>query len=105
MQDNPNTDNAKPPLDSEDWQIVLEPYFAHPEAALGLARLFAIMRTYLKGTPPDVLEALDALDLAVESLYQHTQFQSGSYELYEIVIEGRASRAHESLAESLGVRL
>jgi hypothetical protein len=103
MQDNPNT--ANPPLDTEDWQIVLEPYFAHPEAALGLARLFAIMGTYLKSTPPDVLQALDAFTFAVETLYQHTQFQSGAYELYETVIEGRATSADEALAESLGVKL
>lgn len=105
MQDNPNTDHANPPLDAEDWQIVLEPYFAYPEAALGLARLFAIMRTYLKSKPPDVPQASDAITFAIEALYPHTRFQSGSYELYETVIEGRATRADETLAESLGVRL
>lgn len=105
MQDNPNTVNANPPPDAEDWQIVLEPYFTHPEMALGLARHFATMRAYLKSTPPDVLEASDALTFAIEALYQHTHFQSGSYELYETVIEGRADRAHETLAESLGVKL
>jgi hypothetical protein len=105
MHNNPNTDQASPLPDSEDWQIVLEPYFAHPEAALGLARHFAAIREYLKRTPPDVLRAVDALDLAVEALFQHTRFQSGAFELYETVIEGRADRAHETLAESLGVKL
>ncbi len=105
MHNNPNMDSESPPLDAEDWNIVLEPYFAHPEAALGLARLFATMRAYLKSTPPDVLRAVDALDLAVEALFGHTRFQSGAYELYQTVIEGRADRAHETLAESLGVKL
>ena len=105
MHNNPNTDHENPSIDVEDWEIVLEPYFAHPDAALGLARHFAIMRAYLTSTPPDVLEAQDALTLAIEALYQHTQFQSGSYELYETVIEGRADKAHETLAESLGVKL
>lgn len=105
MPDNPTTDSESPSPDYESWEIVIEPYFAYPEAALGLARHFATMRAYLKSTPPNVLQAVDALDLAIEALYRHTQFQSGSYELYETVIEGRADRAHETLAESLGVKL
>ena len=105
MHNNPNTDHENSSIDTEDWESILEPYFAHPEDALRLARLFAIMRAYLKGTPPDLLKAIDALDLAVEALYQHTRFQSGSFELYETVIEGRATRADETLAESLGVKL
>lgn len=104
MHNNPNTDESPYP-DAEDWQIALEPYFAHPETALGLARQFAAIRQRLKATPPDVLQALDSLDLAVEALFEHTQFQTGAYELYETVIEGRADRAHETLAESLGVKL
>ena len=105
MHNNPNTDHENPSIDTEDWEIVLEPYFSHPEAALGLARHFATMRAYLRSTPPDVLQASDALTLAIEALYQRTRFQSGSYELYETVIEGRATRVHETLAESLGVKL
>jgi hypothetical protein len=91
--------------DTEDWEIVLEPYFAHPEAALGLARHFAAIREFLKASPPDVLRAIDALDLGVESLYTHSQFQTGSYELYETTIEGRATTAQEALARSLGVKI
>jgi hypothetical protein len=105
MHNNPNTDQESPLPDSEDWQIVLEPYFAHPETALGLARQFASIRHCLKAKPPNVLQAIDSLDLAVEVLFQHTHFQSGAYELYQTVIEGRADRAHETLAESLGVKL
>ena len=104
MHNNPNTDESPYP-DIEDWQIALEPYFAHPETALGLARQFAAIRQRLKARPPDVLQVLDSLDLAVEALFQHTHFQSGAYELYQTVIEGRADRAHETLAESLGVKL
>jgi hypothetical protein len=107
MQDNPSTnpesDNSYP--DAEDWQIVLEPYFAHPEAALGLARCFAAIREYLKRTPPEVLRTVDALDLAIEALFEHTRFQSGAFDLYQSMIEGHADRAHETLAESLGVKL
>jgi len=104
MHNNPNTEESPYP-DIEDWQIALEPYFAHPETALGLARQFAAIRQLLKAKPPDVLQAIDSIDLAIEALFEHTRFQSGAFELYETVIEGRADRAHETLAESLGVKL
>jgi hypothetical protein len=52
-----------------------------------------------------VLQAIDSIDLAVEALFEHTRFQSGAYELYQTVIEGRADRAVETLAETLGVKL
>src|ERR1044072_8530424 len=104
MHNNPNTDQASPLPDSEDWQIVLEPYFAHPETALGLARRFAAIRQCLKAKPANVLQAIHSLDLAIEVLFEHTQFYSGAYELYQTMIEGRADRAHETLAESLGVK-
>ena len=103
MHNNPNMDSESPLPDTEDWQIVLEPYFAHPETALGLARRFASIRQYLKAKP-NVLQAIDSLDLAIEVLFEHTQFHSGAYELYQTMIEGRADRAHEALAESLGVK-
>jgi hypothetical protein len=105
MHNNPNMDSESPLPDTEDWQIVFEPFFAHPETALGLARGFAAIRECLKAKPPDVLQAIDSLDLAIEVLFEHTQFHTGAYELYETVIEGRAGRAHETLAESLGVKL
>ena len=105
MHNNPNTDQESPLPDTEDWQIVLEPYFAHPETALGLARQFASIRQCLKAKPSDVLQAIDSIDLAVEVLFEHTRFQSGAFELYETVIEGRADRADETLAENLGVKL
>ncbi len=104
MHNNPNMDSESPLPDSEDWQIVFEPFFAHPETALGLARGFAAIRECLKAKPPNVLQAIDSLDLAIEVLFQHSRFHSGAYELYQTVIEGRADRAHEALAEGLGVR-
>ena len=105
MHNNPNMDSESPLPDSEDWQIVLEPYFAHPETALGLARQFASIRRCLKAKPQNVLQAIDSIDLAIEALFEHTRFQSGAFKLYETVIEGRADRTHETLAESLGVKL
>jgi hypothetical protein len=103
MHNNRNTDHESALPDTEDWQIVLEPYFAHPETALRLARRFAQIREYLKDKP-NVLPVVDTLDLAIEVLFEHTQFYTGAYDLYQTMIEGRADKAHETLAENLGVR-
>ena len=92
-------------LDTEDWEIAFKPYAGYPDAAPGLARHFMAIREYLKSTPPDVPQALAAIDDAAEMLYLHTHFQKGSYDLYRIIIEGRGDKAHEAQAESLGVTL
>lgn len=97
----PMTEN--PSLDAEDWEIALKPYAGYPDAALDLARNFIAIQQSLKSTPPDVPEAVAALSQAAESLFPLTRFHKGAYDLYRIFIEGRATRAHETLMESLGV--
>ena len=46
MQDDPNTDTPSEtkPLDTEDWEIALEPYGAHPGAALMLGFNFMVLQ-------------------------------------------------------------
>lgn len=93
-----------PPLDAQDWEIALRPYAAHPDAAISLARLLVIIRALLQHQPPDVPEAMAALDQAAEALFPLTEFHKGSYELFRTYIEGRATRADEVLMQSLGVK-
>ena len=106
MPNNRNTESASenPSLDAEDWEIALKPYEGYPDEALDLARSFMAIREYLKNTPPDVQEAVAALNEAAEVLFPLTEFHKGAYDLYRIFIEGRATRAHEALMESLGVK-
>src|SRR5215510_6103649 len=103
MQNHANTEN--PSVDSEDWQIALEPYAGHPDAALSLGRLLMILCHGLKESTPDVPGTLAAIDEAAEVLYSHSDFHKGAYDLYRVAIEGRATRAQEALIETLGVRL
>lgn len=105
MPNNRNTDydSENSQLDAEDWEIALKPYASHPDAALDLARNFIAIREYLESTPPDVPQAVAALNEAADSLFPLTGFHKGAYDLYLIFIEGRATRAHEALMESLGV--
>jgi len=103
MPDNPNTVAENPPLDAEDWQIAFEPYTRQSAAALNLARHFATLREYLHAAPPDTPRALAAIDEAIKSLYPLTGFHKGAYDLYRVLIEGKATRAQEVQIESLGV--
>src|SRR6185312_12952605 len=97
MPNNPNTDhdNESASLDAEDWEIALKPYFGYPEAALDLARNLMTIREYLKATPPDVPNAVTALNEAADSLFPLTRFHKSAHDLYRTYIEGRAARAQE----------
>jgi hypothetical protein len=105
MPSNRNTDHDSENalLDAEDWEIALKPYAGYPDAALDLARNFMAIRECLKSTPPDVPQAVAALNQAADSLFPLTDFQKRAYDLYRIFIEGGATRAHEALMESLGL--
>ena len=102
MQDNPNTDN--PPIDAEAWEIALKPYASYPNAAYDLARYLMAVKQLLQTQPPEVSAAVGTLDEACEILFPFTQFHEAGYDLYRIAIEGRATRAHEDLMDSLGIK-
>ena len=106
MPNHPNMDNENESasLDTEDWEIALKPYAGYPDAALDLARNLMTIREYLKTTPPDVPKAIAALSEAADSLFPLTGFQKGAHDLYRTYIEGHATRAHEALMQSLGVK-
>ena len=102
MQDNPNTDN--PPIETEAWEIAFKPYASYPDAAYDLARYLTAVKHYLETKPPDVSAAAQELDEVCDILFPFTEFYKTAYDLYRVVIEGRATRAHENLMESLGIR-
>ena len=49
-------------------------------------------------------EAMEALDLAIESLYQHTQFHKMGHQLYRRALEGTITLRQEELVRKLGVK-
>ena len=106
MPNHPNTDyeNESASLDAEDWEIAFKPYAGYPDAALDLARNLMAIQEYLNGAPPDVPKAVAALNEAADSLFPLTSFHKGAHDLYRTYIEGRATRAHEALMQSLGVK-
>jgi hypothetical protein len=99
MLDNPNTENA--PLDAEDWQIVFEPYQRYPMLALTLAQHLTALQDYVQREP---LEVTAAINRAVESLYEHSEFRSVSLELFRATVQGTLAVELEKLVNELGIR-
>jgi hypothetical protein len=99
MPDNPNTENA--PLDAEDWQIAFEPYEGHPILALALAQHLTALQDFIQREP---LKATAAINRAVESLFDHSEFRSVSLELFRATVQGTLAVELEKLVNELGIR-
>lgn len=97
-----NIENVIVSLDPEDWKLALEPYEGKPEAALSLAFLL----TELKQSIGDLNmhAALDEIDVAIDCLYDHSDFRNVSRELFETVIEGEIKSDKEALLRQLGIK-
>ena len=102
MQDNSNT----APVDAEAWEIAFRPYseYQHANSASDLARKLMAVKQCLQSQPPEVSLAAAALDEACQVLFPFSEFHKAGYDLFRIVIEGRVTRAHENLMDSLGIR-
>ena len=82
-------------LDPEDWKIVFEVYKEHPMLALALAQQFTAIRQSLESGHKGIPEAIEALNLAIDGLFEHTDFNVMIRNLY---------RQEEKLRE-LGVKI
>jgi hypothetical protein len=103
MRDNRTTDaeTETPYLDSEDWHIALEPYEGNPSAALTLG--IALVELKRRITDLNMHDALEAIDVAIDCLYSHSDFHGVGRGLFESAIEGKLSPDKESLLSQLGV--
>jgi hypothetical protein len=61
-------------LDPKDWEILLEVYKGHPIVALGLAQQFIAIKQSLERGRKGIPDAIKAVELAIESLFPHTEF-------------------------------
>ena len=107
MRDNPSTDstNESPYPDGEDWQSVFEVYAGHPDLAYSLAMSLIAVQECLEGERRKIIEARTLLDLAVDALYEHTDFRQVSHDLFRAAIAGQLSVDQEALLRELGVRI
>jgi hypothetical protein len=92
-------------LDAEQWEIVLRVYAGHPVAALTLAyQLIAIKQSLQRGNK-GIPDAVAGLDLAIESLYLHTDFHKMGRKFYHQTIEGKLKPQQEEKLRQLGVNV
>jgi hypothetical protein len=105
MQDNPITDaeSETPYLDEEDWQIALKPYEGNPQAALTLGIHLVELKQRISDL--NMHDALEAIDVAIDCLYNHSDFHSVGRGLFESAIEGTLTADKESLLRQLGVEI
>lgn len=104
MQEDPNTDpeNVTSTIDPEDWQLALMPYDEEPGEALSLAFLLTEVSQLIRAL--NMREALDEIEVAIDCLYEHSDFRSVSRELFEKVIEGKMRPDKEALLRQLGIQ-
>ena len=104
MQEDANTDteNVTSTIDPEDWQLALQSYEEDPEHALSLAFLLTEVRQLIRALK--MCEALEELEVAIDCLYEHSDFRNVSRELFEKVIEGKMRPDKETLLRQLGIQ-
>jgi hypothetical protein len=107
MQENANTDTENVVvtvnLDPEDWQIAFEPYEGEPQAALTLG--FRLTELKQSITDLKMLEAIEEIDVAIDCLYEHSDFRTISRALFGTAIAGKLSTEREALLRKLGIEI
>jgi hypothetical protein len=105
MPEYDNTDNSTEhlSLDTEDWELAFEPYRGFPGQALALGFNLTVLKSYIAFEPPMIQEAIDALDWAMEVLFQHSQFHEVAYGLFHRLIKGQLTLEEEETLKSLGL--
>ena len=69
-------------LDAENWKVALEIYKGHPINALSLSFQLIAIRQSLDRRSKGVPDALEGLELAIETLYPHTNFHKLGQKLF-----------------------
>lgn len=92
-------------LDAEDWEIVFKVYAEQPKLAFILAQHLTHLKESLQRGPEGALEAIAEIDLGIESLYPHTDFQKAGHKLFSLAVAGTITTEQEKMIDGLGVSL
>ncbi len=91
-------------LHAENWKVVFKVYKRHPISALLLAQQLTEIRKSIERGRKGIPDATKGLELAIETLFQHTQFHKLGHKLYRRTIEGTITPKQEKLICKLGVK-
>ena len=92
-------------LDPEDWKIVFEAYKEHPVLALGLAQQLTAIRQSLERGREGIPGATEALNLAIDGLFEHTDFNNVIRTMYRQRLDGILKPKQEEKLRELGVKI
>ena len=84
---------------------MLEVYKGHPISALGFAQQLTAIRQSLERGPEGIPEAIAALNLAIDSAFDHTDFNRVSRRLFRQRLDGTIKPKQEEKLRELGVKL
>ena len=88
-------------LEAASWKSVFKVYAEHPTSALVLAYQLIAVKQALRRGGKGIAVAIADLELAIESLYQHTEFYKIGHKLYRRTIEGTITPTEEELVSKL----
>ena len=92
-------------LDPKDWETVLQVYKGHPVSALYLAQQLTAIRQSLERGRKGIPDAVKGLNLAIDSLYSHSDFHQISHKLYRQRLNGTIKSKQEQRLRKLGVKI
>jgi|SRR5215213_4684153 len=96
-------ENESPPLDSEDWNIVFQPYAEYPILAFILAQHFDCVRQLIQKGPEGIADAIAGVDRAILCLMPHTTFRDAGRKVYLSAVAGNLSPKDEETIRDLGL--
>lgn len=92
-------------LEVENWKIVFKVYSRHPILALTLAYQLIALKQSLQRGQKGIPDAIAGLDLAIESLYWHTDFHKMGRKFYRRTLEGTLKPQQEEKLRKLGIKV
>ena len=92
-------------LEAENWKIAVSLYKDHPIPALLLAHQLMAIKQCLRPGKNGIPDAIDGLDLAIDSLYPHTDFYKVSHRLYLRRLAGTIKPQQEEQLRQLGLKI
>lgn len=91
-------------LDPESWKIVFGVYKGHSISALALAYQLIALKQSLQRGRKGIPDAIKGLDLAIDNLYPHTDFNQVGHKFFLRTIEGNLTPKQEEQLRELGIK-
>jgi hypothetical protein len=91
-------------LDPEIGKIVFRVYKGHSISALALAYQLMAIKQSLECGRRGIPDAIKGLDVAIDSLYPHTDFHKMGHKFFLRTIEGNLTPKQEARLRELGIK-